>query len=304
MPVISCNPRWSGRSASGDENYTREYVQEYDVFTDDAADGPLSILNSALVPQLGDLYPTDTGARVSNRQAVQNDADPRAWVVTVTYSSKLNIAVSLTTGSGGPGTGGGGGGGGSEQSQDANPLLRGPVYEISTETYQRAITQDLTVPDPLPLENSAGEPFDPPVVLDDAYFIVTVTHNKPSYNWYDYKSLLYTCNADLFLGVFPATTALFTQHRASSRVENNQRIWEVTNTFRINDAGWYTMPILDQGFRVNDPDEGIVELVDARGEKLTRPRKLDGAGQLLDDDEPPVYLAFIVRETANFSVLE
>ena len=165
MAIVKAKRRWP-RDGNVVEAAVREWTEEWLVITDDANDGPLTLIEDAAIPRIGDPYQEangriDLGARCVRRvpELLNPNQSPNHWVIRCTYSSAVrrDTIVQQENGAGGSGGGIDGGGGGidsgghrasgdasgsdSPQTVDPDPLLRPPTFDWGTTTFREAETE-------------------------------------------------------------------------------------------------------------------------------------------------------------------
>lgn len=295
MAVSSVNEIWDGRSASDNASLERNYTRVFRVICDDANDDRTVI--SPFVPQPRASHPNDAGAIVSDRSFEQQE-DRLIWLVTVNYSSRQELPAQQ-----------GGGGGGAEASE--NPLARVPEWAFSTETYQVALEYDFHST-PRLIANSAGDPFDPPVVVNRARLVVTHKKNVAFYDPDRYANRLHHINVGLFGNYFQPYTLLYVDHGGQSRMENGIWYWEITNKFHYNPDGWLETEFVDRGYRgdiAETPPAKIGNLRDEWGAPLAKPALLNGSAARLPAGDDPVTTwadgsPFYLYDVASFDEIE
>src|SRR5262249_46326548 len=136
----------------------------------------------------------DLGALCNSVTCEQNDDAPRRWVVTCEY---------------GPPT--------VEQGQQQeNPLLRPAVLTWGFTQNSRAVWKDVNG---TPIQNSAGDAFDPPPEIDDSRPVLTVTRNEAGFNPAIAIQYQDAVNSDQFLG-FNAGVVKINGISSTSQSEN------------------------------------------------------------------------------------
>lgn len=101
------------------------------------------------IPKLGDPFPVDPFALVVSKNAESEPDDPQVWYIVVEYS------------------------------REGNPLLNPWDISWHSTTFTVAATKDK---DGLPIQNSAGHPFDPPAEVEERRFTLSLTRNVASYS--------------------------------------------------------------------------------------------------------------------------
>ncbi len=232
---------------------------------------------NASLPIIGNAHPEDANAFCVSLQ-VENTAPWAGWTVTANYSDERTI--------------------------DDTPTDDAASISWGSEQFQKPAVFDLSGN---LIVNSAGDPFDPPAMMDDSRRVVTVEKNLAVVpTWIlDYQDAV---NSDAFtvdgvsIGIGKAKMQNVT---VSPRQRRNGTIFRtVTFTIHLQRDGWL-LDILDAGFRekVSGGRRNIKNNGD--GEAPTAPVPLDGNGQPIDDPTPTncVFLQFAVYKTRPFSSL-
>lgn len=297
---------------------SRLYTRTFRVVSDNALIGQLKALTAAGVPEGFEQYTnadgseTDSEARVIRKQASQEDDEGRSWLVRVEYSTdwvpqalvggdqgdpSLTAQDAATVGNGwtppsAPNLP-------PEQAAQLNPILRPPEVSKSSQRTTKPFTHDL---DGLPVVNSAGEAFDPPVMIDDGSTIITITRNVALFDVTTADRYRFCVNLNPFFGFLPGE-AMLTAYSAQVVYENRIRFERVTWTFECKDGGFEFIKPLDQGYMERTID-GVRQIL-VGGHPPSRPLLLDGAGVQLDVETPAdaVFLTFRARRRRNFADL-
>lgn len=147
MAVLWVRPLWQGRSADGDEK-ARRYERSWLVKTDYKFDDAAVVLSAAGLPRYGTLYPDDPAAYCQKITATNESVSPYLWRVAASYST--------------------------EKERDENPLSDPATITWDGESYQVPLVEDK---DGNAVTNAAGDPYDPPFMIDDSRQIITVVKN-------------------------------------------------------------------------------------------------------------------------------
>ena len=186
-----------------------------------------------------------------------------------------------------------------------DPLDAPPVIEWSFTHGSEDVDQDI---DDEPIQNSAGEGFDPPLQKLWGDQVLRITRNEADFDYDQALSYLYHVNSGAFLGR-AAGTALFTDIRAvrvyEAATEYDRVTYEIT--FRTTGPKWQ-LHVLDQGFRYKTGKplaDGSPQLESAKvdGELATKPVLLKADGTKLPDGEDAHWLDFQVYDEADFDTL-
>ena len=266
----------SGRTAQNTKG-ARTYQRKFKLRTTSQADGPFAVGSNGSLPIIGNAHPEDANAFCISLQ-VENTNPWAGWTVTANYSDERTI--------------------------DDTPTDDAASISWGSEQFQKPAVFDLSGK---LIVNSAGDPFDPPAMMDDSRRVVTVEKNLavvPSWIL-DYQDAV---NSDVFsvdgisIGIGKAKMQNVTVSPRQRR--NGTTFRTVTFTIHLQRDGWL-LDILDAGFRekVSGGRRNIKNNGD--GEAPTAPVPLDGNGQPIDDPTPTncVFLQFAVYKTRPFSSL-
>ena len=171
MAVTAVHELWTGRDGEWTEDQ-RSYTRVFRVETNDKADHAGIIETHGQIPKIGTPFPADYNARCVSVSPRSESFSPYIWLTTCVYRSKGKDEGSPP---------------------EFDPTSDRAVIRWNTEVYQRVChkaywsTTTAEAADPRPpaapatpeigVVNSAGDPFDPPVMIDDCRFGVTVTKN-------------------------------------------------------------------------------------------------------------------------------
>lgn len=297
MAVIRVKETWDSRSGSEDDMGEREYVRTFRVVTDDPLTSSLSVRYATGIPARFDPYQDadgniDAGSFVKEIRESQDQDNPFTWLVSVTYSSKL------------------------EQPEygDEDPLAR--PAEISRGTI-KFLVPATTDRDGNAIVNSANQAFDPPIEREEYRRTLRVVKNLITYDdtWEEYLDAV---NDKAWFG-FEAGEAKLVNLTAVRKYEKGLEYQEVT--FEIEGAPpftrfdalligdprpvsterTWTKHVLDQGYR--DIDDKVFRDKESGQPKAT-PTLLDGEGAaLVLGVDRPVFLDFDLNPDMNFDLL-
>lgn len=295
---------------------TRVFQVEFDAFntsiwnaiTASNPSDPLPSDELAAIPEYGAAHPDEPTAFVINKHAEPIDGDPSIWKVTVGYGyPKIDANVggsppaptnSELGSSGADGAGAGQGGG-----EKPTPL---PTQRITrgTWTRQKAWEKDL---DGTFLENSAHDPFDPPLTTEQPLSEWTITRTQLTFSdaWKtDFEGAvnngIYTVG-DKACAAYTLKVARITGEEVPA-TDRTPRYHTVTIVIQEDPAGWRPRP-LDRGWR--QLVGGVqVPMFDGTGAKPAQPLLLDGVGVKKAVGAAAVYLGpFKLYPPRNFDWL-
>lgn len=252
-----------GTNRRGVRTYTRSFRLE----TTDKTEGPYQVGSHSSLPKIGDLYPYDSGAYCEEID-VANTEEWKVWTVTCSYTSEWD--------------------------------LTNAKISWSTEQFQKVAAYEYNGDG---IVNSAGDPFDPPAMMDDSRRVVTVLKMMTEVpSWIlSYQDAV---NSDAFTvdGVSIGIGKAKMQRVSVSepRQINLTYYREVTMEIHLQRDGW-DLQILDAGFR----DSSFNTLYNTDGTRPTAPIPLNGLGAKLNSSNPAdaVFLPFTVYTALPFSIL-
>lgn len=310
MPVIEIEETFDGRGLQVElrkvgkfPREVRTYVRTWKARTDSPYDTQLQVLLFPDLPRLFSPYfglddYVDLGAFCRGLKADQDQDDPFLWKIQADYSSDLSDMAEMMSagdpkGLGGKTTGGPGSGG------FENPLLRPPKITFGFAKYQKVIVKDLN---DVPCTNSAGQPFDPPVEIDDSRPVLTVVKNVPAFDFSVAVAYQDAVSTDPFFGS-PAGTAKIDSLSAEFAFENGLAYWVQTAVVHFRREGW-KLKLLDAGYMKKDASGNLVTITDKYGHPFSAPTLLDGAGGVLTGDlTKPFYKTLTVYKELPFAPL-
>ena len=278
---------------------------------DDPAVRPLLALvandGTTRVPQIWESHPYDSWLFVKSQNI--EVVGPFHFRVMVNYDCELDASDANGTGQ-----------------VPISPLMQPPEVSWSFAGSNVPIDTDV---DGLPITNSAGESFDPPITKDHSDLVLRYTRNELTFDKLvaaDYKDAV---NSDIFLG-FGAGHVICTMFDPDEMRAATLRYYRVKYEFQIRydevktrDTngdiqtrvfGWVKR-IRDEGFREwvgSNPDGSpkYKEILDEKGMKISQPQLLDGVGFKLSDaaiKNPPLpelcFFKFAVNKERPFSAL-
>lgn len=208
-----------------------------------------------------------------------------------------------------------------------SPLMQPPDVSVSFANSNVQIDTDV---DGLPITNSAGESFDPPMTKDHSDLILSYIRNEKTFDKLvasDYKDAV---NSDTFLGFNPGhvlctrfdsvqmRAATLTYYRVSYEFcvrYDEVKTRDTNGDIKTRVFGWVKR-IRDEGFREltgetnSDGSPKYREITDEKGMKISQPHLLDGSGFRLSEaaiKNPPLpelcFFKFAVNKERPFSAL-
>jgi hypothetical protein len=273
MSIKSCKLLAANTAYNDDANYRRTYSHDYLIETTSDSDLPSDIRSgwqSATpdpIPALWTSYnvwsKTDAGAFVTSRslRRLSNREDDRHhWIATVNWEPPQQ----------GYGSGG----------SNPNPLSRPVRYSLEWASHTKAVEKDIY---DRPLENSAGQLFDP-LEIDDARPVLVATKNMASLPTIIAMAVEYinTINDSTFFGA-PAYSAKI-ESITSGELQTENEVDFYAVQFRIQ----FTNPDEYDGWDVrvlNRGPEALVWNAEKGKDELKRVVAMDKDGNPTDDGE-------------------
>lgn len=272
------------------EKGQRKYWRTFKVITNDADDGPGTVLSSLTLPSLGATYitgnDTDTGAVVVDRTATLDADSQISWTVTIEYNSMFaNPNV-----------------------QNPNPLSRPDKWTFSFEKYQQTVLADANG---FPIINSALQPFETGYTAELSRPIINLTVNRASFDYAYVVSIQDAVNVDVWQG-FDIGTLKVNTVEVQEQSENGITFWEIKYVIAVKWDGWNPVHLLDCGYYEylsEDPSTtpnpnfvpGLRIITDIHGRPVNSPALLDGNGRKLPPGYDPVFLGFQMYREISFA---
>lgn len=275
----------------------RTYTQVFLVGTDSPLDGS-QIARTAIDPKGGPVIPQpgtfyvagnefDLGCFIKSVEAHEVGETGMLWEVSVTADSEMP----------------------DPPRDQENPLDRPPEVSWSFAQFQRVAEKDMAGNAIL---NSAGQPFDPPIQVDDSRPVCDIERNEDTFDpniVFAYKDAINSDALDIGgLTVLPGQ-AKMSNIGARRQFENSQYYWKVNYQIQVKADGW-ALSILDQGWYKTGNNGKPTPCLDDQGNEVTSPVLLDGnGGQLTLPPAPagqpggPFFKTFDVYPELPFAAL-
>lgn len=294
--AIEWHEIWDGRQGKEDlDMQVREWIRVWRGQTGDRLWGP-KIVRDDLQQFIGTYYTTDASSDGEEDQETwprtvevrQDQDDPYFWVGVATYSNA---------------------------DLDVDPLARAPEIQIDFESYQRPFVRDISTGQAV--VNTAGDPFDPPFMVDEDRMVIRITRNESEtdFPWNAQDEFIpsvfnNTVNLTEFQGWNPGKVRL--RLSAQKLKERGNFYWRVTyliqekiEALEVNDevtyVGWQPN-ILNRGYRqlVGGVKKDIFGI---DGSKVSQPALLALDGTKLADGGTPTYVEANAYLTSEFNDL-
>lgn len=276
MAVIFIGEDPGGRRARNSAGL-RSYTRVFKLKTTTKTESAYAVGSNASLPIIGSLFPDDSDCWCHSID-VENNEPWAGWRVTAEYNSENEISTDPT----------------------ADPAR----IKWNTEQFQREAVFDIN---DYPILNSAGDPPDPPLWMDDTRRSVTVTKNMASVpSWIiSYQD---SVNSDTFSvgGVSIAVGVAKLQRVEVSELmrRNGVPFYEVQFDIQFQRDGWL-LNYKDVGFRAKVGTQRKVILSDWDLAFPPTPTPLDGSGAAVTNpsETNTVYRSKTVYVTNVFSGL-
>jgi hypothetical protein len=260
------------KNQEGRRSYTRAFKLE----SDSKADTAFDVGSNGSLPVIGSAYPDDANA-VCKSLSVSCQQGYKYWIVTAEYNDTYQV-----------------------ESTPTNDETR---ISWSSEIFQREAWKDK---DGNGVLNSAGDPFNPPVIRDDARTVCRIVQNASSVPTYvlTYPNCVNSTSFTIDGVSVAARYAKISNVGVSEERRRNGTVYrEVTIEMHIRNETW-DFEILDAGFREFDPADSTkrILITNDDGTDITEPAILDGSGAKVDDPTPAdaVFGSFRVYTELNF----
>lgn len=291
MSITAVNEIMTQRGGKKDENGST-VTRMFQVFSDDVTDNAIDIIDGGItygLPDINeDLPGTDTLWSTLIDPRVQS-GDGLIWTVRVEYKEKPGGTYTPTGGS---------------EPWELEPVIafghqmRSNVFENAyalAETIAAAGT--IRNAPSIPVQNSAGQDFDPPVMIDEALLIISIQRNvhQSGFNPNDLKTFVNTINSkqEVIAGVvIPQYEGCVRAYKSTKAWTSNNDAYWAQNIEILVDNKTFLKNILDRGFyellnygSPSSPSE-LERITDDAGEDLVDAVNLDGEGIQTTQDTP------------------
>lgn len=304
MAVLAYAELWDGEGGTGDYTRRRTYTRVFEVFTDSTGDRCNTVAAAVGIVQ-GDPYPDDSAAVCVSIAPRRTPETPLRWLVTYTYDTQpptpdAQDALGSPTPPG---------------ARPENPLLRPVVWRVTTQTSQRVVDLAYDYDEATGLQtsglqtfvlNTAGLPFDPPLMEDRTDFVLTATINTPDLDAAGLAAIRDATNKTTWYGL-PPRTVRCTGISADANNENGVDFWAKTFSFSVKEDTWDRV-ILNAGFAELRPASVLVPVDrwipfrDSYGNPAQEPIPLDEDGAFLPPGGEPIYRTFQTLKQVDFNL--
>jgi hypothetical protein len=278
MGVRACWETFENRGADANQKGERTYTRTFAVVMTGRDDDPNKV--RLPLPAPGDVYvgsdgTVDARSYVQSVRLRQNAEDPWLWQAEVSYGPQSTDAAQATD----------------------DPLAQPARVSFSSKLVNVVMTKDA---EGKAVENSAGDPFDPPLEMEEVRIVMKVQKNLATFDPMAILKYTGAVNESEWFGV-GEKMAKCNAIQADPKTERGQSYWEVQAEFELKATGW-AVEVLDAGFRELDEIDQWVQVIDPRtGTFAAKPIPLDGEGHALAADGEPVFLSFDVYKAEDFN---
>lgn len=230
------------------------------VISDSRSDTPATVLAASSLPSVGQAHDSISGIRVRRVQPSQQDDASLFWDVRVVYDSQVSEADEPD-----------------DPTQPQSPLDEPLMMKLRTVNSEIPWDEGelSSGGGPIPVQNSAGERFEPAPTRVVADLEVTIIRNEDTFPS-TLLALTNQVNTDLFIGIFPAYTVKFTgMDGEDKRDATIGRYWTIRYQFTVRMWDDWRRKILDKGRHELDSGE-LVPFRDRDGRSIEK--LLDGSG--------------------------
>ncbi len=278
------------RASHWDLNSGRAYQRKFRVLTDSQSWGPNMVLQ-AFGYSYGDVYQQytleqDKYAWLHGMDIEEEGEDGIGWIVTLNYGwYDANQA-----------------GGGPSQ----NPLDMPIEVSWSLRDHETVLDTDQNGNAVL---NTAGDPFDPPAVIDDPRLVMTVVRNEQLFNIAWVLKYRNAVNSDPFAGFDPLTCKVLNISGRSQWHQDAGWYYQTTYEFEFLAAyidydtnTGFRPRILSQGFRAISSVTGLPYHITLKGLPINSPMLLDKNGYLLATNATPYWITYQAYPELPFAI--
>jgi hypothetical protein len=272
----------------------RAYQRKFRCITTQQSDGPNVVLGQFGL-KYGDIYNPSYNVNEADVFACANqiDCEPEGndgtqWIVTIHYGwYNANQA-----------------GGGADQ----NPLNMPIEVSWSLRDHETVLDTDQNGN---PVLNTAYDPYDPPIVIDDPRLVMTVVRNEPKFNIAWVLAYRNAVNNDQFGGFPPLTCKVLNISSRSQWHQDAGWYYQTTYEFEFLTASidydtntGYRKRIISQGFRAISSVTGKPYHITLKGVPISSPMLLDSNGYLLGPNATPYWQTFQAYPELPFAVFQ
>ncbi|QEL14050.1 hypothetical protein [Limnoglobus roseus] len=244
-----------------------------------------------------DAHPQRPACIAQTIKMAQQESDGVVWVVEIPYSSKPFQASPQPDGTQLRPS--------DSKNQLQAPELRPAVWSFDRKEFMRVVEFD-ALASALRIENSAGQPFDPPLQVPASNMIIRVEFYRATINIADLRLLWDTINDAAWQG-FPARTLRVNDLSAKSTFEKAGdsgliSYWTITLELEQSKKPWNPTKVRDRGSVEAIVQDGVTiyrQIRGGGGDPMVA--DLNGNGQRTPAGAGPTYLVFNLYEQVSFT---
>jgi len=177
-------------------------------------------------------------------------------------------------------------------------------FAVHSVMIDRDIFRDESYPEGHAITNSAGQSYSTPIMEDVYDLVMSVQWNRPSFNRLLAAEYIGQINSDVFYG-FPVKTVRCVNLAGAEVFTPYLVYYRHSYEFHIRWRGW-KRKLLDEGFATKSAVVGgkptFKQNKDEDNVVLSEPVKLNGAGLIIDDNDPGHFLEWDTLWPLPFSV--
>jgi hypothetical protein len=277
------NPIGQARTYSQDETGRRTCTRYFQAETSDPLIGPKAVHDACPV-QRGMTYNWD-GESDSKSYAVNisvnedtSTEDGRWWIVAIQYSPFNAIDFNPT-----------------------DPMTARPKISFTSTRFQ-VPALETAEEDPIPIVNSADDPFDPPVMIDQTRPLMTIVKNEAYFDPLLARDYHNAVNDAQWFGRPALEWKCLDITGDEATDQNGDRYWVVTYQFEMNPDTWI-VKVLDEGMREINTSGKKVKILDEAGREISDPWPLNENGTKKAVGQPGEFLNYHLYREVDFTVL-
>ena len=279
-----------------DQDLVPSYTKKrfFQVIVDDPATNHDEIYDHASIPRLFEPHPDDEGVICKSVDIDQSD-DEASYELMVTASYDDEYSGSEAE----------------DEEENNDPLDRPVQVSLSFNEHDEIVVRDI---DGNKIQNSAKDPFDPPLTRKAGSLRFSMTKNYASLNLPFLQSYKNAINSDTWNG-FAAGIVRIANITGSKQIES-MRVgettvkivyWQLTFEFELAETGFgrdgtWKAYLLDQGYGYRDVGGVWQAFVGKDGLPVSVPIPLDGSGFEGDPDDPQ-WRQFNIYRSLPFAAL-
>lgn len=181
-----------------------------------------------------------------------------------------------------------------------DPMIERPKISFASNQFQVPVTVTFEDGEEVAVVNSAGDPFDPPVMVDQPRLLMTITRNEAAYNALLANDLHNAINNAPWFGLPALVWKCLNITGEQAQDPNGDRYWVVTYQFELNRDQWLVL-VLDQGMREVTSAGKKIAITDDKGQFADSPWPLNANGSKKATGQAGEFLEFHVYPEVDFS---